>query len=184
MIQIIPVTGLPEIRAGDALAELLVAHLHLLPGDVLVVTQKIVSKAEDRIVDLANVSPSPEAIALAAELNKDAALVELVLRDSSSVVRKAPNVLIARHRLGHVMANAGIDASNIGAENGGKVLFVGTKRAARDAVRALLHQEHRNAARTLGVQVGLGRDHVETRVHAVGATTTGPASLLRLLPGG
>lgn len=124
MIQIIPVTGLPEIRAGDALAELLVAHLRLLPGDVLVVTQKIVSKAEDRFVDLANVSPSPEAIALAAEVNKDAALVELVLRESSTVVRKAPNVLITRHRLGHVMANAGIDASNIGAENGGKVLLL------------------------------------------------------------
>jgi coenzyme F420-0:L-glutamate ligase / coenzyme F420-1:gamma-L-glutamate ligase len=119
MIQIIPIIGLPEIRAGDPLPTMLAAHLaqgdvQLQSGDVLVVTQKIVSKAEARFIALSSITPSPEAIALAAELRKDAALVELVLRESSAVVRTAPNVLITRHRLGHVMANAGIDASNIG----------------------------------------------------------------------
>jgi coenzyme F420-0:L-glutamate ligase / coenzyme F420-1:gamma-L-glutamate ligase len=128
MIQILPITGLPEIKAGDPLPQLLVAHLHgdvhLQPGDVLVVTQKIVSKAEDRFVELSSITPSPEAITLAAEVLKDAALVELVLRESTAVVRKAPNVLITRHHLGHVMANAGIDASNIGAGNGDRVLLL------------------------------------------------------------
>ena len=129
MIQIIPVLGLLEIRAGDDIAEMLVEHLtnekmEFYTGDVLVVTQKIVSKAENRFIDLATIIPSTEAVTLSAEVNKDAALVELVLRESSAIVRKAANVLITRHRLGHVMANAGIDASNIGAGNSGKVLLL------------------------------------------------------------
>jgi coenzyme F420-0:L-glutamate ligase / coenzyme F420-1:gamma-L-glutamate ligase len=128
MIQILPITGLPEIKAGDPLPQMLVMHLQgkvrLQPGDILVVTQKIVSKAEDRFVDPSSITPSPEAITLAAEVLKDAALVELVLRETTAVVRKAPNVLITRHRLGHVMANAGIDASNIGAGNGDRLLLL------------------------------------------------------------
>lgn len=128
MIQILPITGLPEIKAGDPLPQILAAQLQgdlrLEPSDALVVTQKVVSKAEDRFVALSDITPSPEAIALAMEVNKEATLVELVLRESSAVVRKAPNVLITRHRLGHVMANAGIDASNIGAGYGDKVLLL------------------------------------------------------------
>jgi coenzyme F420-0:L-glutamate ligase/coenzyme F420-1:gamma-L-glutamate ligase len=129
MFSVLPITGLPEIVAGDDLAALLTerlaySDLRLQPGDILVVTQKIVSKAEGRFVDLADLVPSPEAQALAMEIDKDPALVELVLRESSAVVRKAPNVLITRHRLGHVMANSGIDASNVGSENGGNVLLL------------------------------------------------------------
>ncbi|WP_430385713.1 coenzyme F420-0:L-glutamate ligase [Blastomonas fulva] len=129
MIQILPLEGLPEIAAGDDLPRRLAAllhagPLHLLPGDVLVVTQKIISKAENRFVDLAGISPSAEAIALGLEVNKPAALVEVVLSESSAIVRKAPNVLITRHRLGHVMANAGIDSSNIGSGNSSKVLLL------------------------------------------------------------
>jgi coenzyme F420-0:L-glutamate ligase / coenzyme F420-1:gamma-L-glutamate ligase len=129
MFSVLPITGLPEIIAGDDLAALLTARLAagelgLRPDDILVVTQKIVSKAEGRFVDLADLVPSPEARALATEVNKDPALVELVLRESSAVVRKAPNVLITRHHLGHVMANAGIDASNIGSSNESKVLLL------------------------------------------------------------
>ena len=129
MFCVMPITGLPEIVAGDNLGALLTARLAeaepgLQSGDILVVTQKIVSKAEGRSVDLADMVPSSEAKALASEVNKDPALVELVLRESSAVVRKAPNVLITRHRLGHVMANAGIDASNIGNGNGGNVLLL------------------------------------------------------------
>ena len=129
MFAVLPITGLPEIVAGDNLGALLTARLAeaepgLQSGDILVVTQKIVSKAEGRYVDLADMVPSPEAKALASEVNKDPALVELVLRESSAVVRKAPNILITRHRLGHVMANAGIDASNIGNGKGGNVLLL------------------------------------------------------------
>jgi coenzyme F420-0:L-glutamate ligase/coenzyme F420-1:gamma-L-glutamate ligase len=129
MFAVLPITGLPEIVAEDNLAALLTERLTdaepgLQLGDILVVTQKIVSKAEGRSVDLADMVASPEAIVLAKEVNKDPALVELVLRESSAVVRKGPNVLITRHRLGHVMANAGIDASNIGNRNGGNVLLL------------------------------------------------------------
>ncbi len=96
----------------------------LEPGDILVVAQKVVSKAEGRFVALAGVMPTPLAETLAVEVAKDAAFVELVLRESSAVVRAAPNVLITRHRLGHVMANAGMDASNIGPAREGHVLLL------------------------------------------------------------
>jgi len=129
MIQILPIAGLPEIRPGDPLPQMLASrcmqkNTRLLPGDVMVVTQKIVSKAEDQFVDPMSIIASPEAITLAREVGKDAALVELVLRESSAVVRKGPGILITRHRLGHVMANAGIDASNIGAGNDNKLLLL------------------------------------------------------------
>ncbi len=125
MISILPVTGLAEIAAGCDLPSLLAEKVEdFLRGDILVVTQKIVSKAENRFVEMASVTPSKEATLLATEVGKDPALVELVLRESSAVVRKAPNILITKHRLGHVMANAGIDASNAGPDGAGKVLLL------------------------------------------------------------
>ena len=125
MLGIIPLTGLPEVRPGDDLAALLALHTgKLQAGDILVVAQKIVSKAEGRFVKLCDVTPSPEAVSLAERVRKDPRLVELVLRESGDVVRAAPHVLITRHRLGHVMANAGIDASNIGSTDEGRVLLL------------------------------------------------------------
>lgn len=109
-----------EVAAGDDLAEVVAAALAgraPRPGDIVVLAQKIVSKAEGRLVSLATVRPGPAAIELAARTRKDARLVELVLRESQAVVRARPGVLIVRHRLGLVMANAGIDQSNLpGAE--------------------------------------------------------------------
>jgi coenzyme F420-0:L-glutamate ligase/coenzyme F420-1:gamma-L-glutamate ligase len=112
-------TGIGEIQPGCDLAEVLgvgLAAQGLAPRaqDILVVTSKIVSKAEGRFVDLAGISPGPEALRLAELTLKDPRLVELVLAESAAVVRTAPNVLITRHRSGLVMANAGIDRSNIG----------------------------------------------------------------------
>lgn len=112
------VSGLPEIRAGDDLAALIRHAIHesgliLESDDLLVVAQKIVSKAEGRLVRLAEVTPSAEAETLAHKVQKDPRFVELVLRESSEVVRAVPNILITRHRCGWVMANAGIDRSNI-----------------------------------------------------------------------
>ena len=109
-----PLPGLPEIRRGDDLATLILAALRradlaLQAGDVLVVAQKIVSKAEGRSVDLTTITPSSKAVELAARVQKDARFVE--------VVRAAPGVLVTRHRLGFVMANAGIDRSNVPAED-------------------------------------------------------------------
>jgi coenzyme F420-0:L-glutamate ligase/coenzyme F420-1:gamma-L-glutamate ligase len=109
--------GLPIVRPGDDVAGLILAALTrtgivLAPGDVLVVTSKVFSRAEGRFVDLTTVAPSPRAVELAARVGKDARVVELVLRESTDISRTAPDTLIVRHRLGFVSANAGIDASN------------------------------------------------------------------------
>jgi coenzyme F420-0:L-glutamate ligase/coenzyme F420-1:gamma-L-glutamate ligase len=109
--------GVPIARPGDdvpALVEsaLRAADVTLADGDVLVVTSKLLSRAEDRFVDVATVTPGPRAHGLAAVTGKDARVVELVLRESQSVSRARPGVLIVRHRLGFVTANAGIDFSN------------------------------------------------------------------------
>lgn len=111
-------TGLPEITPGADLAAMVCAAAQRLgtsiaDGSILVVAQKIVSKSEGRFVRLADVSPSPRARELAACTGKDERLVELILSESSTVLRACPGVLIVRHRLGHVMANAGIDRSNV-----------------------------------------------------------------------
>jgi coenzyme F420-0:L-glutamate ligase/coenzyme F420-1:gamma-L-glutamate ligase len=121
--------GLPLIAPGDDLPALLASALremHIVPqdGDILVVAQKIVSKAEGRIVDLADVAPSPRACLLAREVCKDARLVEVILRESTEVVRHKKDVLIVAHRLGFVMANAGVDQSNVGCDGGSRVLLL------------------------------------------------------------
>ena len=123
------VPGLPLIEAGDDLAGLLVealdrAGLGPAQGDVLCIAQKVVSKAEGRAVPLAAVRPGAEAIRLAEETGKDPRLAQLVLDESSEVLRKRPGILIVRHRLGFVCANAGIDQSNIGHEDGERALLL------------------------------------------------------------
>jgi coenzyme F420-0:L-glutamate ligase/coenzyme F420-1:gamma-L-glutamate ligase len=120
---------IPLVMAGDDLAVLLVAALdeaglEAVAGDILVVAQKIVSKAEGRRIRLDDVQPSPQAGRLAAEVGKDPRLVELILGESTGIVRKAPGVIIVRHRLGFVSANAGIDQSNIGHEDGESALLL------------------------------------------------------------
>ena len=118
MITIHPLSGIGEVGPGDDLAVLLLravdaAGLVATPHDILVVTQKIVSKAENCFRSLRDLAPGAEARRLAALTRKDPRLVELILAESVAVVRAAPHVLITRHRSGHVMANAGIDRSNI-----------------------------------------------------------------------
>jgi coenzyme F420-0:L-glutamate ligase/coenzyme F420-1:gamma-L-glutamate ligase len=122
-IELIAIPGVPAIAPGDDLAALIAerlerAEIPLLDGDVVVLAQKIVSKAEGRIVDLADVTPSPQAETLAREVEKDPRLVEVILSESRRVVRRRPNVLIVEHRLGFVMANAGVDQSNVAPEDG------------------------------------------------------------------
>jgi coenzyme F420-0:L-glutamate ligase/coenzyme F420-1:gamma-L-glutamate ligase len=116
-LEITALEGIPTVAPGDDIAGLILAHAPadgLRDGDILVVAQKIVSKAEDRFVDLATVTPSAEAEILAAETEKDPRLVELILQESQAIARHRPGVIIAVHRLGYVLANAGIDASNVG----------------------------------------------------------------------
>ncbi|MFN8378566.1 MAG: coenzyme F420-0:L-glutamate ligase [Anaerolineae bacterium] len=121
-LALIGLPGLPVIQPGDNLASLIVdafarAGLTVRDGDVLAVTSKIISKAEGRFVVLDSVTPGDEALRLAKVTGKDPRMVELVLQESVAVVRAAPNVLVVRHRLGFVSANAGIDQSNV---NGGE----------------------------------------------------------------
>jgi len=110
--------NVPEIHPGDTLADVLLTALEhnkvaLLDGDVVAVCQKIVSKAEDRFVALDTVTPSPRALELAQVCDKDPRFVEVVLGQSSQIVRCAKDVLIVRHQLGFIVANAGVDQSNI-----------------------------------------------------------------------
>ena len=114
-----PVPDVPLVEAGDDLAAILAERLSRAsyapaPHDVLVLAQKIVSKAEGRLVPLADVQPSARAIEVAADVGKDPRLVELILSEAVRIVRRRPGVLIVEHRLGFVMANAGIDQSNVG----------------------------------------------------------------------
>jgi coenzyme F420-0:L-glutamate ligase/coenzyme F420-1:gamma-L-glutamate ligase len=122
-VEILAVPGIPLVRKDDDLVALIgdgVTRGGIVPrgGDVFVLAQKIVSKAEGRMVDLATVTPSAKAIALAGQIQKDPRLVELILSESVRVVRARPNLLIVEHRLGFVMANAGIDQSNVARPDG------------------------------------------------------------------
>jgi coenzyme F420-0:L-glutamate ligase/coenzyme F420-1:gamma-L-glutamate ligase len=115
--------GIPLVQPGDDLASIVIEALGatgevLRDGDVLVMAQKIVSKAEDRIVDFESVTPSPRAVELAVSVDKDPRQVELVLRESREIVKHRPGVLIVEQNLGLVMANAGIDHSNIESVDG------------------------------------------------------------------
>jgi coenzyme F420-0:L-glutamate ligase/coenzyme F420-1:gamma-L-glutamate ligase len=117
-VEILAVPGIPLVRKDDDLVTLIgdgAARGGIVPrdGDVFVLAQKIVSKSEGRLVDLATVQPSTEAIELAGKVQKDPRLVELILSESVRVVRARPGLLIVEHRLGFVMANAGVDQSNV-----------------------------------------------------------------------
>jgi coenzyme F420-0:L-glutamate ligase/coenzyme F420-1:gamma-L-glutamate ligase len=106
------------IRHGDNLADILIksmreSHVIIHDNDILVITQKIVSKAEGRLVDLNSVIPSQHALELAKQTEKDPRLVELILQESNEIIRTRPGVIIVEHRLGFVCANAGIDHSNV-----------------------------------------------------------------------
>jgi len=118
---LIPIHGIPLIQPGDDLVKIILERLRisgnpLKSGDVLVLAQKIVSKAEEAMVDLRSCHPSRKAIRLARSCGKDARLVELILRESKKVLRQGSNLLITEHKRGWVCANAGIDYSNVPGE--------------------------------------------------------------------
>jgi coenzyme F420-0:L-glutamate ligase / coenzyme F420-1:gamma-L-glutamate ligase len=147
-LELVALPGIPMVRAGDDIAALIIAALdarELRSGDVLVVAQKIVSKAEGRSVDLAGVTPSPEAETLATEVGKDPRLVEAILRESTRVVRSRPNLIIVQHRLGFVMANAGVDHSNVapGDDVDRVLLLPRDPDASAEALRAKLERHYR-----------------------------------------
>src|SRR5215218_3181176 len=119
------VPGLPLIHPGDDLAALIIdavraESLQLVSGDIVVIAQKVISKAENRYVELKDVRPSEQAQTLADQTGKDPRYVEVVLSESAEVVKHHRNILIMAHRLGFVMANAGVDQSNIEHAGGGE----------------------------------------------------------------
>src|ERR1700741_2054575 len=144
-IEVIGVPDFPLVKAGDDLAAALGVALERtqpqpVTGDVRVVAQKIVSKAEDRFVDLATVRPSERARTIGEETQKDPRLVEVILSESTRVVRQRPGLLIVEHRLGYVMANAGGDHSNVSAPDGRErvLLLPRDPDASAEALRAKL----------------------------------------------
>jgi coenzyme F420-0:L-glutamate ligase/coenzyme F420-1:gamma-L-glutamate ligase len=176
VLSLIPVERLPLIRRGDPLASMIAdalegADIALRDGDILVIAQKIVSKAEGRIVRLAEVEPSAEARTLARESIKDPRVVELILRESREVLRVRPGLIVVEDVRGFVCANAGIDRSNIEQHDGEEevaLLPVDCDRSAR-AIRedfhrltgvwisVLINDSHGRAWRegTVGVTIGL-----------------------------
>ncbi len=168
------IPGMPEVGAGDDLCALIVRALELCgetlrDGDVLVLAQKIVSKAEGRAVELATVQPSQRALALAAETDKDPRIVELILRESREILRTRRGVIVAEHRSGFVMASAGIDQSNVQQHGDGVALLLpvdadascaglreGLRSATGAEVAVLIIDSHGRAWRqgTVGVAIG------------------------------
>jgi len=128
-LTLVALPGIPEIARGADLAGLLLAAVKragraLESGDIVILAQKIVSKAEGRAVRLAGVTPSPRALELAGVVGKDPRLVELMLCESREVMRAKPGVLIVEHRLGFVLAGAGIDQSNVAAPHGEEIVLL------------------------------------------------------------
>lgn len=173
-----PLKGIPLIKPGDDLVVILLNavaqnQIHLEDGDILVLAQKIVSKAEGRLVDLTTVQPTNEAIQLAEQIQKDARLLQLILQESRAVLRTRPGTIIVEHRLGFVCANAGIDHSNVagqGDENGEWVLLLpedpdasaervrqGILAASGKTLGVLIIDSHGRAWRmgTVGVAIGV-----------------------------
>lgn len=155
-LTIYPVEDIPLVYAGDNLVALITkalyyGNLQLKDGDILVVAQKIVSKSEGRLVPLDGVEPSPNAEQLATETGKDPRLVELILRESSQVIRKSPGVIIVRHNLGYVTANAGIDQSNVDHADGEYALLL--PQDPDLSARLLRESLMQNTGRQLGVIV-------------------------------
>jgi coenzyme F420-0:L-glutamate ligase / coenzyme F420-1:gamma-L-glutamate ligase len=151
-ITLTPIPDIPLVRPGDDLAALIIAAcersaLGPVDGDVVVVAQKVVSKAEGRYVDLAAVRPSARAQELAAQVGKEARLVEVILQESRRVVRHRPGVLIVEHRLGFVMANAGVDRSNVDPQMGAEPVLLlprdpdASAAALRDRLAAHFHKQ-------------------------------------------
>ena len=171
-VELVAPGGFPLVEPGDRLVPALVAcldreGLRLRDGDIVVLAQKIVSKSEGRYVDLRSVTPGTAATRYAEICRKDPRLIELVLRESSAVMRCKPGVVIVRHRLGFVMANAGIDQSNIAAGPEGEraLLLPADPDASAERLRAEI-------ATATGREVGVAIIDSFGRAWRVGTTGT------------
>lgn len=155
MLTLTPIPHFPHVRPGDDVAALLLAALRqadivLQDGDVMAIAQKVISKAEGRLVDLDDVRPGEQAVELAAATDKDPRLVELILQESDEISRYKKGVLVTRHRLGFTSANAGIDRSNVAQTGAGDtvLLLPLDPDASASAIRQALEE-------ALGVSLGV-----------------------------
>lgn len=150
------VPGIPLIAPGDDLGAIIVAAMDraglvCVDGDIVVVAQKVVSKAQGRFVDLATVTPSARALKIAADTDRDARLVEVILSESVNILRSDKRALVVEHRDGFIMANAGVDRSNVRPGDGGTVLLLPLDPdGAAAALRATLEAHF---GKTLGVVI-------------------------------
>ena len=183
ILTITPLPELPLIEPGDDLAELILlaverAGMSLAAGDILVLAQKIVSKAEGRRVNLANIIPSQKAVDVSTQVGKDARLVELILQESNSILRSRPGTIIVEHRLGFICANAGIDHSNVSSDDPGNedwvLLLPENPDASADKIRMRLEETS---------NVDLGVLIIDSHGRAWRMGTTGVAIGLSGLPG-
>ena len=171
-----PLKNIPLIRQGDNLADILLnslreTQIELQDNDIFVLAQKIVSKAEGRMVNLATVTPSPQALELSEKSGKDPRAAELLLQESAEVLRIRQGTVIAQHKLGFICANAGIDQSNVKGDDDGEYVLLlpanpdSSAKRLRDALRELtgrrvgvmIIDSHGRAWRigTVGVCIGL-----------------------------
>lgn len=180
-LEVEPVAGLPEVAPGDDLAALIADRTRLADGDIVVVAQKVVSKAEGRFADPAAAEPGAQAHELARTTGKDPGLVQLILEESSEVLRAAEGVLIVETRHGFVCANAGIDASNVPGD--GTVLLLpadpdASARALRSALRSaagarvavVITDSFGRAWRSGQLDVAIGCAGIDPLLDARGAT--------------
>jgi len=175
-ISLTALTGLPLIEKDDDLGELILACLALNEitieaNDVVAVAQKIVSKAEGRLINLSDVQPSQKAFNIAIQANKDPRLVELILQESIEVIRVSDGVIIVEHRLGHVLANAGVDRSNIESKNNEDVALLLPLNPDESAMKIRNHIKENTGIR-VGVIItdSIGRAwRVGTIGHAIGS---------------
>jgi coenzyme F420-0:L-glutamate ligase/coenzyme F420-1:gamma-L-glutamate ligase len=177
-VQVIGVAGMPEVRPGDDLAVLILEAARgqgadVEDGDVLVVTQKIVSKAEGRLVDLRQVEPSPRAQEMAARTGKDARLLEVILRESRRIVRQERGVIICETKQGFVCANAGVDTSNVG---GGVVaLLPENPDESAERIRVAIQQEKAGVSIAVIISDTFGRPWREGHTNvAIGVAGMSP----------
>ncbi len=145
MITILPVKGLPDVKEGDDIAKLITTSLgkqkiDLRIGDILVIAQKIVSKAEGRVVSLAKVRPSAFALGMAGEMDKDPRHVEVILRETKKIIRMRAGHLITETRHGFICANAAVDASNAGRQRDLVTLLPVDPDFSADTIRKRVHQ--------------------------------------------
>jgi coenzyme F420-0:L-glutamate ligase/coenzyme F420-1:gamma-L-glutamate ligase len=149
--------GIPLIKPGDDLAAVLAeslqrARIQLRDGDVVVLAQKIISKAEGQLVNLATIQPSPQALELAQQSAKDPRLVEVILRESNAILRVRPGTIIVEHRLGFICASAGVDHSNVEPVEGDAKDWVLLLPRDPDASARLIRDRLQDAS---GVQIGV-----------------------------